>query len=189
MRFPSEPLRKFTGAHKTAHLSFTPEAPLAMAERSQYRANYPTAMAHLHLYLGEEDVTKLLPSGYLLWILIDLLKGLSDMLTNQAETAVSDWGSDPWQFDLRGDATRDVVEVTLHVPRSDWIVMDKVELPLGGFTSEVIRLAQEWSKWLNTHYYSEISDPEWGSTYRRFQDYLYQAQAALQKYEGSRAQI
>ncbi len=62
MRIPSRPLRTFTGPFQDIRLDFTPEPPLTEQERSHYSQNYPTTLAYLHVYLGEEDATELLPS-------------------------------------------------------------------------------------------------------------------------------
>jgi len=183
VRIPSRPLRTFTGPFQDIRLYFTPEPPLTEQERSHYSQNYPTTLAYLHVYLGEEDATEFLPSGYLLWILDGLLHGVADLVTGRSATATSDWGSDPWQFDLRGDPAHNRVYITLHVP-GRWVAMRDVFAPLDRFGEEVIRLAQKWEKYLHSLYHEEMIDPEWGKDYRLFQQHLKRAQHALRSYKG-----
>ncbi len=182
MRIPTKPLKTFTGSFQNIHLDFAPEPPLTEEERSHYSANYPTTMAFLRVYLDGQDATELLPSGYLLWILDNLLSGFADLVTGQATTAASGWGSDPWRFDLHGDPVHNRVYITLHVP-GRWVAMHDVQVPLDQFGHEIIHLAERWQRYLDSLYHEEMVDPAWGKDYRLFEHHLKRAREALQEYE------
>lgn len=188
MRTPNKPLRTFTGAYDDIRLDFTPGPPLTEEERYRHRQNYPTTLAYVHVYLNGEDAAELLPSGYLLWILDNLLSGFADIATGRALTESSSWGSDPWQFDLRGDPAQNRIFITLHVPER-WVAMHDVAVPLDRFGAELLHLAHRWERYLLSLYLDEIMDPAWGEDYRLFQRHVERAQHALHEYQARQSRV
>jgi hypothetical protein len=176
-----ESIVKVTGNFQDIRLDFTPEAPLEEKERSRVRANYPTTLAYLHIYLNGKDVTASLPSGYMLWILAGLLRGFTDLVSGQTTIAQANWYSDPWCFELRSNLKQNRVYITLHIPEQ-CIVMQDVGIPLDSFGHEIIRISQKWLKYLDRVYYEEIVDSKLGSEYRQFEKHLKNSQKALQEY-------
>ena len=175
----TEPLRTFTGFFEQVGLSFTPDLPVPDEERSQYKANYPTSLAFLHIYLDGEDATRQIPSGYLLPILEGLLVGTAGIISGQLIAAMAHWYSDPWQLELQGDLAHDRIILTLESP-GRWVAMRDVELPLARFAWAVIAVAEQWAQYLEIHYHGELADPEKGKAYEQFLDRLRAAKASLQ---------
>jgi hypothetical protein len=120
------------------------------------------------------------PSEYILWILDSLLDGLRDLVVGKVATA--DWVSDPWQFSIRGDPTRNRTYISLQVA-GRWVTMDNVSVPLDEFGRQVIRVSERWAKYLDRIYHEEITHPEWGEQYRLFEGYLGAAQEVIRAYE------
>jgi hypothetical protein len=173
-------IKTYRGDFDHVRLAFTPDSPLALWERSSRSPNYHTTLANLHLYLDGEDAMQGVPSGYILWILGSLLDGLRDLVTGKV--AKADWVSDPWQFSIRGDPSRNRAYISLQVP-GRWVAMDNVGVPLDEFGRQVIRVSQRWVKYLDRIYHEEIAHPEWGEQYRLFDGYLSAAQKVVRAYE------
>lgn len=182
MRSPTRSLKTSTGTFESIRLAFTAEPPLPQEELSGRSANYPTELAYFHFYLDGQDATELLPSTYMLWLLGDLLRGMTDLVTGQSTTARAQWWSDPWRFDLRADPAHDRLYITLSMP-GRWIAMQDVSVPLSAFGREVISMGQEWRGYLDTLFHKELTHPAWGGQIRKYDSWLWRAQEAMEQYE------
>ncbi|CAG0933218.1 hypothetical protein TFLX_02972 [Thermoflexales bacterium] len=63
--------KAFTGTFGRIHLEFIPERPLMEDERYRHKANYPTTMAFLNIYLDGENASEIVPSAHFLGLLTE----------------------------------------------------------------------------------------------------------------------
>jgi hypothetical protein len=175
----NRPIHTFTGSFDTIKLDFTPDPPLSEREMSKHRANYPTRLAKLHVYLDGADAGWPTPSSYLFFILNHLLDGMPTLIDGQVVTAP--WFSDPWQFDIRGRPQHNGVLITLHVPER-WVAIHNASVPLSQFGNEVIDLARRWMKYLEVTYPQELVNPDFNQQYLQFKQQLEKAKKALHQY-------
>lgn len=154
----------------------TPEhPPLEMHERYTHKANYPTTLAFLHVYLDGTDVTADISSAYMLLLLDHLLAGIGRLL--KGDDANAEWFSDPWTLRMHPLVTKDRLFLTLdlgHRPTP----LKNVEISLDQFVQEVINLAKKWREYLEETYSDEIFHPEKGEQFRRFEQHLKNAELA-----------
>jgi hypothetical protein len=160
-------------------LGFTPEEPLLEHEKYKHKANYPTTQASMHILLDGEDAAQNVPSGYLLFILNNLLDGIPQLLRGQSVTA--QWFNEPWQWDIRGFPQQNRIVMTLHV-QEQWVAMRGVTVPLDLFGKELLQLGREWLKHLKITYPIEVADPILGQKFRQLQEQLITAEQALARY-------
>jgi hypothetical protein len=173
-------LKTYTGTFSHVCLSIIPEPALTEKERSLRSPNYPTALGYVQVFLDGQNVSAMLPSGYILWILDSLLAGLCDLFSGKKVTAK--WVSDSWQFDLVSDPANDRVYITLHMP-GRWVVMHNVNVSLSQFGDCVVRSAKKWDEYLVENYHKEITRTIWDKQYLKFKQFLRNAESTIQVYK------
>lgn len=160
-------------------LDVTPEhPPLDMHERYTHKANYPTTLAYLNIFLEDREVTSDVPSAYMLLLLHHLLTGVEKLLAGH--DVIAKWFSDPWQLEMYPIKSIDRLRLTLHIP-GHWVAFENVEVSLSQFIEEVLKVAKNWRKYLQETYSDEIYHLEKGEQFRRFEQHLKSAELAWQK--------
>jgi hypothetical protein len=155
--------------------------PFEMHERITYDANYPTTLAHLHIYLDGINATSDISSAYMLWLSDHLLVGVSELLEGNDVTAK--WFSDPWQLEMHPHVNSNRLLLTLNMLRRPTPI-NNVEVPLDQFIQEVIKLGKSWGKYLEQIYLDEIYHPEKGEQFRRFEKHLMSGELAWKRHRG-----
>lgn len=175
----SNSYKPFTGTFERVQLEFVPEPPLTEEERYNYKANYPTEMAFLNIYLDGENASEIVPSGYFLGLLIGLLDSFVRLATRHTVTATATWGpSDPWRLDLSSNCARGQIGIDLYVPDL-WVPIRDACVPLIQFGRELVVMAQKWDKYITDLYQGEITKPGWEGHYLSYKDYLTKAEETL----------
>ncbi|HEX8599538.1 MAG TPA: hypothetical protein VF952_13605 [Chloroflexia bacterium] len=175
------PLVTHSSSYSDIRLDFTPEAPPEPeARRSSLVLHYPLELGFIHIYLDDVDAAEQAPSAPLYLLLSRLAAGISNLVDSQDITG--DWESDPWQIDIRGEAKRNRVYITLQSPPNNWIAMREVEVPLDRFAEEVLQVTKRWLEYLNSIYHDEIADVDKGRFYRNMEQILKQQQQVLRDY-------
>lgn len=175
------PLVTRSGSYHDIRLDFTPEAPPEEAGRSSLVLHYPLELGFIHIYLDDVDAAELVPSARLYSLLSQLASGISNLVDSQDITA--DWESDPWRIDIRSEAKRNRVYITLHSPWNNWVAMREVGVPLDRFAEEVLRVTKRWLEYLNSIYHDEIADADKGRSYRNMEQILKEQQQVLREYQ------
>lgn len=177
---PNKLSHPISGVFGQIKLDFSPEfdEPLEIEERFTHKANYPTTLAYLHIYLDNQEVSQNVSSAYLLFLMDHLLAAIPMVLEGKEATA--EWVSDPWQLDLVGLPATNQLQMTLRLSQRI-PVLDRVKVPLDQFCQSVIELAYRWGEYLGESYPEEIHDSQKGKAYQRFTAHLNTAKAAMQK--------
>lgn len=150
--------------------------PLSDEEKSSTSANYPTELASFHIYLDGQIVTELIPPAYVMFLLDHLLNAVANFPLGKASTA--EWFSDPWQFDLTPFPEENLVSITLHVP-GKWVALKGAKVPLRQFSTEVIRVATQWKKYIQLHYSDEVANTDTEKQFKQFSEYLDKARSTV----------
>jgi hypothetical protein len=167
-------IKTYTGSFENIRLDFSlGSTPLKNDPQYELRD------AHLHIYLDGEDAASGVPSGFMTYILIQLLIGLDNALAGEQITA--SWYSDPWRMKVQGHAQRNRIFLTLHLPRK-WIALDNVSVPLDIFCKELLELSRQWLKFLQDEYAEIVADPEEGKYYYELKGYLKSAERLVGAY-------
>lgn len=171
---------KLLGRFMNIRLDATPEhPPLEMHERYTHKANYPTTLAYLKIFLNDREVTSDVPSAYMLLLLNHLLVGVDKLLTGH--DVIAKWFSDPWQLEIHPILSRNRLLLTLQLSEQ-WVAFKNVEVSLDRFVEEVLMLAKNWRRYLHEIYLDEIRHPEKGEQFRRFEQHLKSAEFAWKRY-------
>lgn len=162
-------VQTYSGQFDKIKLAFIPDEPLTERERYKHKANYPTTQARLLIYLDGEEVTQCVPPGYMLFILIHLLDGVSDLMSGKSITAP--WFNTAWQLDVLGYPSQDYVLITLHIPKNVTVIKN-ARVPMRQFCKEVVLLGKDWRKYMNKVFSDEISNKILNKQYIQFEKYL-----------------
>lgn len=156
---------------------FYPHIRLGFSESElDYDPDYRWTRGEVDLSFSVQDAATLLPTAPLTWSMTCLLEAIPDLAAGRSVT-IEDV-QHTWQVTLHSHRAREVVTITQRIP-SGYATLRDAEVPLRRLLSEMVRIADEWRRWIAARSPTAAADETTGKEYRRLAQALEQAKRAL----------